>query len=67
MLYCNLLEHFLLHLKICDYSKKPLHPEVGKKGAEIIFHRLAKIFFDNPFEYQKKQMHISPKNLLSKK
>ncbi|WP_342386474.1 hypothetical protein [Candidatus Phytoplasma asteris] len=53
LVYCNLLEHFLLNLKICDYSKNPLHPEVGKKGAKIIFHRLAKIFFDNPFEYQK--------------
>ncbi|QYC31268.1 hypothetical protein HGD80_01640 [Paulownia witches'-broom phytoplasma] len=39
---------------------------MAKKGAEIIFHRLAKIFFDNPFEYQKTNAY-QPKKFIIKK
>lgn len=45
LVYCDLLEHFVLHLKIGDYSKNPNYFDVGIKDAEIIFCRLKEIFF----------------------
>ncbi|MDO8059368.1 hypothetical protein OC683_01940 ['Crotalaria aegyptiaca' phytoplasma] len=52
LVYCNLLEHFLLHCKIWDHSTNPLQIDVGKNGAQILLNELEKIHFDNAWQYQ---------------
>ncbi|MBP5836101.1 hypothetical protein [Candidatus Phytoplasma meliae] len=52
LVYCNLIEHFLLHIKICDYSKNPHHPEVGLKGAEILGNILRTKYMRNNWEQE---------------
>ncbi|XFE94455.1 hypothetical Protein pso3_08030 [Candidatus Phytoplasma solani] len=67
LVYCDLLEHFILHLKIIDYSKNPNHFDVGKKGAEIIFNRLREIFYFNTFHEKEYKRKISQKIYYKKK
>ncbi|MDV3194932.1 MAG: hypothetical protein Q8881_01560 [Sweet potato little leaf phytoplasma] len=52
LVYCNLLEHFLLHCKIWDHSTNPLQIDVEKNGAKILLNELKKIHFDNAWQYQ---------------
>ncbi|MDO8054196.1 hypothetical protein OC707_01890 ['Opuntia sp.' phytoplasma] len=52
LVYCNLLEHFLLHCKIWDHSTNPLQIDVGKNGAQILLNELEKIHFYNAWQYQ---------------
>jgi hypothetical protein len=47
LVYCDLLEHFLLHCKIWDHSKNPLQIDidVGKSGAFSLLRRLEDDFY----------------------
>ncbi|WP_284928719.1 hypothetical protein [Candidatus Phytoplasma sp. AldY-WA1] len=59
LVYCDVLEHFLLHCKIWDYSKNPLQIDidVGKSGAFSILRFLKDVFCENKFHhsvYQRK-------------
>ncbi|MDV3138690.1 MAG: hypothetical protein Q8875_00745 [Pigeon pea little leaf phytoplasma] len=52
LVYCNLLEHFLLHCKIWDHSANPLQVDVGQNGAQILLNELEQIHFANTWRYQ---------------
>jgi hypothetical protein len=52
LVYCDVLEHFLLHCKIWDHSKNPLQIDVGKQGAESLLRFLKDVF------YKKKIHHL---------
>ncbi|MDV3148539.1 MAG: hypothetical protein Q8897_01360 [Sweet potato little leaf phytoplasma] len=52
LVYCNLLEHFLLHCKIWDNSANPLQVDVGQNGAQILLNELGQIHFANTWRYQ---------------
>ncbi|MGI3136017.1 MAG: hypothetical protein ACN23H_00305 [Candidatus Phytoplasma vitis] len=67
LVYCSLLEHFLLHCKIWDHSKNPLQINVGKKGAEILLSRLKDVFCKNKFHHLVYQRKAAQKIYFQKK
>ncbi|QLL36899.1 MAG: hypothetical protein RCH30_2900 [Candidatus Phytoplasma australasiaticum] len=67
LVYCNLLEHFLLHCKIWDHSTNPLQIDVGKNGAQILLNELEKIHFANAWQYQNYKRKSAQKIFFQKK
>ncbi|MDV3157533.1 MAG: hypothetical protein Q8760_02295 [Candidatus Phytoplasma australasiaticum] len=67
LVYCNLLEHFLLHCKIWDHSSNPLQFDVGQNGAQILLNELEKIHFDNYWQNKNYKRKAAQKIFLRKK
>nr|WP_235043268.1 hypothetical protein [Candidatus Phytoplasma australiense] len=58
LVYCDLLEHFLLHLKIYDYYATNEKPEIGIKGAFLINNKIRDLFQNNQITTTKQKERI---------